>query len=52
MNDKMPFPDKDEARRIAAIDKALEMKTCTSATRLVAEAKIIEKYLRGENELK
>ena len=52
MNDKTPIPDKDEAIRLTAVDMALRMNSCSSGLRLVAEAKIIEKYLRGENELK
>jgi len=52
MNDKTPIPDKDEAIRLTAADMALRMNSCSSGLRLVAEAKIIEKYLRGENELK
>ena len=48
MNEKLPVPDKDEARRMTALDLALRLNSCSSGLRLVTEAKIIEKYIRGE----
>ncbi len=49
MNDKMPAPDKDEARRITAIDLALRMGDSININPdvLVYNAKIIETYLRN-----
>ena len=46
MNDKMPVPDKDEARKITAIDFALRLDNpAGDAKMLVANAAIIEEYL-------
>ncbi len=48
-NCNLPPLDKDEAIRLTAIDRALQLTNISSpsATEIVAEAKIIEAYLRN-----